>query len=462
MRRYVPVLLLIVVASATVVLLNECADNTAPRSPADALPDTEGAAADRRALRAAPEDVRADAPEDTCGVLTQLVADGPTEETLPLLMAVLESLPGECGSQVPESWQIAAANWACRSGAPHGTFPGSWAMQALKAATSEGQDVLGCLVGHAAEVGQLEARELARILVRLSADKRRIGPSGRGVRADEEFVAVLQELLRARPPEDIAWWRSFWEGMRASGEKLRPYLYLAAGREAGFDALRSFIESSIEWEDWSQGVSNNVAMRAGWVLRDFRAGVDLSVRDMFPESARMRRVLMSSIPIMAMAPHVDVPWLGSDAAQARLSQFWLESTGSDADGDQKGWRVDYIANQWDLTGDIVALRDLRTVFAESDEPIQGFDDEQWIRFATGLRAYSDRISGVRRRYAGNAPAIRAALEAAIQRATPQALQELTSRLRGHLADPDLRAIFSSMVQDRLHELPDKVGSGLTK
>jgi len=457
-----PLAVLVLTAVGTALLASECRHDPSQPPSAGAPPGELTGAISEADHPAKIEDVHAVSPGGPCVDLTELVAGAPTEESLPRLLSMLETLPAECAFEVPRAWQIAAAIWVCSDGRSHGAIPGIWAFRAIESGASIVTDRLPCLLGRAAEVGQDDAGKIARVLARMSSGKMRVMPSGRGVRADQGFLDVLQAMLVARPPEDLAWWRGFWRGIPAQGAELRPYLYLAAGREFGFDTLRDFIEASIEWDEWSREVPATVAKRAGWVLRDFRGDGDLSVARMFPPSARMRRVLLNSIPFRAMSPLTDTPWLGSDAAQERLRQLWRESGGGEMKIDLKGWRVDYIAHQWDLAGDAVALRDLRSVFGESAQPIPEFGDEQWIRFATALRAYTDRTTGVRRRDAQSAPEILSVLEAALERATPRALTDLASRLKPQLEDPEMRAAFASLVQDRLQELPDSVASDLTR
>jgi hypothetical protein len=248
--------------------------------------------------------------------------------------------------------------------------------------------------------------------------------------------------------------------MSDGGASLRSYLCYAVGESRGFEDLWDFVHTTIEWEDPSTPTGATAAPEAGFVLRRFQPGAPPPLHRMLPDSPRMAQVALFSIPPQGLAPLAVRPWLATPEAQDRIRRMWGDTTrGTEAD--RVGWRVNYIGNQWGLTGTDIALEDLAASFGREDSPILEFAPEDRTRFEAALRTLRSFAESTDAALASTAVAIRAALANGVQRATPVALADLVFSLRPLLDQPHIRSHLNSLLLDRLHELPDKVRSLLS-
>lgn len=392
-----------------------------------------------------------------CGELVRLVSGVPEPEGGRRLVDLLGKLPVECIAHVPRSWQAATAEALCIDGSHDVLVPGAWALQALSSklrARPSDSALVSCLAGRAAQVESGHAPELASLLARCTSH---LPPLYANTEADPFFLELAAEILSTRPPTDLGWWREFWTGMTSSGGVLRQYLYLAIGERSGFEDLRAFMESTIEWEDPEVEVGEAAAPRAGCILRRFWGPVEPEVDLLVPDSPQMRRVIVYGIPFEGLSPLAELPWLATNAAQERIRALWEGAEGVDQ-GDLSAWRVSYIGNQWVLAGSAIALDDLKAAFPEEGEGALVLDIEARVRFLSALLA-AIRFSGSRRAEQNRqAESIHTTLQRAVRRAALHSLVSLVYYLKPVLELPGVRDELGVLLQDRLHELPDKAQS----
>ena len=401
-----------------------------------------------------------------CGAITELVVGDPDQRRVDDLLALLPRVAPACVSAVPAAWQVACVRQACVQGDAE-FLPSGWALAALfdlaqDQALVRGQSGIAACVRERAFAAS--AAETARFLQERCAGAPPI--LWRGA-VDENLLAVFRSIAERRHPGDSTWWRPFWRALGGSGEIVRSYLYEAVGGVHGFNELRDFVAMTVEWEDLNSEVGPAVATNAGMILSRFRGNQIPGAHELVPRSARMRQVMLFSVPVRHLAQPGDVGWYGRPEMEGVVQSAWkssLEAGGSE----EANWRAAFVGNVWVLAGHEVAMRRLRAVFYDPDEApaesatIPAVSDDAWAHLwsAAGACAAIERKPGVAA--ARESGAIESLLKDILgRRVSTRALEAVLLRFGTRLSNaPRRRDVFARVLQDRIADLSPKVSGFL--
>lgn len=397
---------------------------------------------------------------DPCAALRELVTgSSPSRPAPPQLLGALSL---DCLHVVPDPWGPAIAAALCETPPERElAVPVGWALAALDAGNASdppvSDRVLACLLERAAAAEGAELAGLVDWLIRQTEAMPRhfnvVAPSERGL-----WLAAA--IVRRRPPEDLAWWASFWAHLDRAGLPLRRYLLHVMGRDFGYVAARAFVEQCIEWEQFKGPIGPLAVGEAGAALLPFAPSSAPPAAELVPDSARMRLAMLYVVPSSRGLPD-EVPWFASEEVQARIERMRREDAlGSDPAA--LTWAVAYAGNQWRLTGDAVALEDLERRFAADEAPIEAFAADDRARLVAALRRAVGAQASPTPGATELAGALRVAIATGLRRATPKAILRLVTDLAPSLEHEGVRDLVVEMLQDRWSDLDPKTKARLTR
>lgn len=199
---------------------------------------------------------------------------------------------------------------------------------------------------------------------------------------------------------------------------------------------------------------------AGSALQPFAPPSAPPAAELVPDSVRMRLAMLYVVPARPVGSD-GIPWFAQEDVQARIEAMQREEAARPADPASVTWAVAYAGNQWRLTGDAVALRDLQRRFSSEAEPIEAYAPDDRTRLVAALRraVYAAASSAPAER--ALVDDIRGAVAAGLQRGTPKALAKLVAEVAPRLSeDEELRDSFAEGLGARVFELDPKTRARL--
>lgn len=441
-----------IAAAAIVAALSR----TGPTPPPGAAPSRPDGAGAPPGLAPAPVPARL----DPCAALKRQVDGSPPD--LRAAQGVLAALSPDCLPVVSDAWGQAIAVALCeRPTDPDLTVPARWALAALVGGGANGaplsERVTVCLLDRAAAA---EGAELALLVEWLVGQTEALPRHFNVFAPSERGLALAAAVLRRRPPSDLAWWAKFWEHLQRSGLPLRRYLLHVMGRDFGYQAGLAFVTHCVAWEVFHGPVGPLAVGEAGAALQPFAPPSAPPAAELVPDSSRLRLAMLYVVPPLRGLPD-EVPWFAAEEVQERLERLRREDA-LRSDPAAEMWAVAYAGNQWRLTGDAVALRDLER-FAADDRPIEAYAASDRERLVAALRRAADASASSAPGGGVLAGAVRAAVAGALQRGTPKALSRLVTELGPWLSgDEALRDALVEALGARLDDLDPRSRARLSR